>query len=144
MSGTIDARLAELGIELPPANAPAGNYVPYVQTGNLLFVSGQIPIVDGKPGFIGRLGAEFGVDDGAAAARVCALALIAQAKDALGGDLDRISRRMNIIKLQVAQGTDDFQAVFLQGFKMGAAGDEADIVARRRQPGRARGRSLGL
>lgn len=96
MVGTIDARLAELGIELPPANAPAGNYVPTVQTGNLLFISGQIPIVDGKPGFLGRLGDELGVDDGAAAARVCALALIAQARAALDGDLDRITR---VVKL---------------------------------------------
>ncbi|MEP4377496.1 MAG: RidA family protein [Alphaproteobacteria bacterium] len=106
MSGTIDARLAELGIELPPANAPAGNYVPYVQTGNLLFVSGQIPVVDGKPGFIGRLGAEFDVEEGAAAARVCALALIAQAKDALGGDLDRISRVVKLTGFVAA--TPDF------------------------------------
>lgn len=96
MAGTIDARLAELDIELLPANASAGNYVPTVQTGNLLFVSGQIPIVDGKPGFLGRLGDELGVDDGVAAARVCALALIAQARAALDGNLDRITR---VVKL---------------------------------------------
>jgi enamine deaminase RidA (YjgF/YER057c/UK114 family) len=96
MAGTIDTRLAELGIELPPANVPAGNYVPFVRAGDLLFVSGQIPIVDGKPGFIGRLGDTFGVADGAAAARTCALALIAQAKAALDGDLDRVRR---VVKL---------------------------------------------
>lgn len=106
MAGTIDQRLDELGIELPPANAPAGNYVPFVQTGNLLFVSGQIPIVDGKPGFIGRLGDGFGVEDGAAAARVCALALIAQAKAALDGDLDRIARVVKLTGFVAA--TPDF------------------------------------
>jgi len=96
MAGTIDARLSELGIELPPANVPAGNYVPYVQTGNLLFVSGQIPMVDGKPGFIGRLGAEIDVEEGAKAARTCALAILSQVKAALGGDLDRVRR---VVKL---------------------------------------------
>ncbi len=92
MAGTIDKRLSELGIELPPANAPAGNYVPFVRTGNLLFISGQIPVVAGKPAFIGALGAEFGVDEGAAAARACTLSILAQAREALGGDLDRVVR----------------------------------------------------
>ena len=92
MAGTIEKRLGELGIELPPANAPAGNYVPFVQSGNLLFISGQIPVVDGKPAFIGTLGAELTVEDGAAAARTCALSILAQAREALGGDLDRVTR----------------------------------------------------
>ena len=92
MAGTIEKRLGELDIELPPANAPAGNYVPFVQSGNLLFISGQIPVVDGKPAFIGTLGAEFTVEDGAAAARTCALSILAQAREALGGDLDRVTR----------------------------------------------------
>lgn len=92
MAGKIDQRLKEQGIELPPANAPVGNYVPFVRSGDLLFISGQIPLVDGKPGFVGTLGAELDVADGAAAARVCALAILAQAKEALGGDLDRVTR----------------------------------------------------
>ena len=92
MAGTIDKRLNELGIELPPANAPAGNYVPFVRTGNLLFISGQIPMVDGKPGFIGTLGAALSVDDGAAAARACGLSILAQVREALDGDLDRVVR----------------------------------------------------
>lgn len=92
MAGTIDQRLSELGIELPPANAPAGNYVPFVQTGNLLFISGQIPVVDGKPAFIGTVGAELSAEDGAAAAHTCALAILAQAREALDGDLDRVVR----------------------------------------------------
>ncbi len=96
MTGTIDGRLAELGIELPPASAPAGNYVPTVQTGNLLFISGQVPIVDSAPSFIGRLGAELDVETGVAAARTCALALIARAKVALNGELDRVQQ---VVKL---------------------------------------------
>ena len=96
MAGTIDKRLSELGIELPPANAPAGNYVPFVRTGDLLFISGQIPIVDGKPAFIGALGADLDAEDGAAAARTCALSILAQAKEALGGDLDRVVRCVKI------------------------------------------------
>jgi enamine deaminase RidA (YjgF/YER057c/UK114 family) len=92
VAGTIDKRLGELGIDLPAANAPAGNYVPFVRTGDLLFISGQIPIVDGKPAFIGALGAVFSVEDGAAAARICTLSILAQAREALGGDLDRVVR----------------------------------------------------
>ena len=96
MAGTIDARLNELGIELPPASTPGGNYVPFVQTGNLLFISGQVPMVDGKPAWIGHLGKDISIEEGAAAARVCALAILAQAKIALGGDLDRITQ---VVKL---------------------------------------------
>lgn len=95
MAGKIDARLKELGITLPDAPAPAANYLPYVQTGNLVFVSGQIS--QGPDGLIkGRLGADLDVAAGAAAARRCGLSLIAQAKAALGGDLDRVAR---VVKL---------------------------------------------
>lgn len=95
MAGMIDKRLAELGISLPDAPAPAANYVPYVQTGSLVFVSGQIS--QGPDGLIkGRLGDGMDVAAGAAAARRCGLSLIAQAKAALGGDLDRVVR---VVKL---------------------------------------------
>lgn len=90
MAGQVEARLKELGIELPPVSAPAANYIPYVVTGNLVFVAGQIPFVDGKPGFLGKLGQEFSVEDGQKSARTCGLALIAVAKEAAGGDLDRV------------------------------------------------------
>lgn len=92
MTGTIDARLAELGLTLPKAAAPAGNYVPYVRSGSLIFVSGQIPLVDGTPSFIGQLGAGMSLEDGQQAARTCAINLIAQVKAALHGDLDRVTR----------------------------------------------------
>ena len=107
MSGTIDARLAELGIELPPANTPAGNYVPFVRTGNLLFISGQIPMVEGAPGFVGTCGADYDADQGAEAARICALAILAQAKAGLDGDLDRIKRVVKLTGFVAA--TPDFK-----------------------------------
>ena len=82
---TIETRLAELGITLPDAPAPAANYVPYVISGNLLYVSGQISPTTG------RLGADLAVEAGAEAARACGLALLAQARAALGS-LDRVQR----------------------------------------------------
>ena len=91
MPSAIDARLAELGITLPEAPAPAANYVPFVQTGNLVFISGQIS--RGDAGFIlGKLGQDLGPDEGYRAARTCALALIAQLRAACGGNLDRLVR----------------------------------------------------
>ena len=96
MAGQVDARLAELGIEVPDAAAPVANYVAYVQTGNLVFVSGQVTIKDGTPQFIGKVGAEVSVDDGVEAAKLCAINIIAQLKAACGGDLDRVQR---IVKL---------------------------------------------
>ena len=92
MAGAIDARLQELGIELPEAAAPAANYVPYVVSGNQVFVAGQITIHNGEIQYVGKLGRDYGVEDGQAAARLCALNIIAQVKAACGGDLDRVVR----------------------------------------------------
>jgi len=96
MTGKIDARLAELGLTLPDAPAPAANYVPAVKSGSMLYVSGQIS--SGPDGLItGKLGAGLSTEDGAAAAKRCALALIAQARAACGGDLDRIARVVKLV-----------------------------------------------
>ena len=92
MAGQIDARLMELGIELPQAAAPAANYVPYVVSGNLVFVSGQVTVWNGEFRYQGKVGQDLGVEDGQAAARLCALNIIAQVKAACGGDLDRVVR----------------------------------------------------
>lgn len=92
MAGTIDARLSQLGIELPEAAAPVANYVAYAASGNQVYLSGQVTAWNGEFRFIGRLGQEFGVDEGYQAARLCALNLIAQVKAACGGDLDRVVR----------------------------------------------------
>jgi enamine deaminase RidA (YjgF/YER057c/UK114 family) len=95
MPGAIDARLAELGATLPDAPAPAANYVPWVRSGSLVFVSGQIS--QGPDGMIcGVLGENMSVEEGAVAAKHCALSLLAQLKAACGGDLDRVAR---VVKL---------------------------------------------
>ena len=105
MPGKIDARLAELGLTLPDAPMPAANYVPWVQSGALVFVSGQIS--QGPDGLIrGKIGADMDVAAGAAAARSCALALIAQLRAACDGDLDRMVR---VVKLTgFVNSTPDF------------------------------------
>jgi enamine deaminase RidA (YjgF/YER057c/UK114 family) len=92
MPGKYDARLQELGIELPQASAPAANYVPFVRTGNLLFVAGQVTVWNGERRFVGKLGRELDVAQGQQAARLCGLNLIAQLRRALDGDLDRLVR----------------------------------------------------
>lgn len=92
----IEARLAELGVTLPDAPAPAANYVPWVITGNQVFVSGQISQTAG--GLIkGRLGADMAVEQGAEAARACAVSLLAQLKAATGGNIDRLVRVVKLV-----------------------------------------------
>ena len=88
---TTEDRLKELGIELPSAPAPAGNYVPSLRVGNLLYVSGAICLVNGAMTHTGKVGAERDIPYGQAAARICALNLLAVAKSALG-DLDQIEQ----------------------------------------------------
>ena len=91
MAGIIDARLKALGIELPTPSKPIANFVPCVQTGRMVFVSGQICVWNGALRYVGKVGAEVSADDARAAARLCALNILAQAKGFLG-DLDRITR----------------------------------------------------
>ncbi len=102
---SIDARLADLGVTLPDAPAPAANYVPFVQVGDIVYVSGQIS--NGPDGLItGKLGADMEVDAGAAAAKTCAISLLAQVKAACGGDIDRLVR---VVKLTgFVNSTADF------------------------------------
>src|SRR5215831_4391362 len=92
MTGTVEKKLAELGIALPTPATPVANYIPFVRAGALLFVSGQICLgADGKLVARGKLGREVSVEDGQKAARACALNVLAQAKAALG-DLDKIKQ----------------------------------------------------
>ena len=87
----IDKRLEELGIKLPHPIAPIANYVGFVRTGHLLFLSGQLCLVGGGPLAKGKLGSQVTVEEGQAAARVCAINLLAQVRIALG-DLDKVVR----------------------------------------------------
>ena len=96
MAGQIEARLKELGIELPKASKPAGSYVPFVVTGNQVFISGQGPVGPKGLEYVGKVGAEHSVEAAVKSARLTALNVIAQLKEACGGDLDRVTR---VVKL---------------------------------------------
>jgi len=101
LAGDADGRLQELGIQLPSAPAPFGTYVEAVQTGNLLFLSGMLPVVDHKPKYLGRLGKELDTEAGRDAAYAAALSALAAAKHYLGS-LDRVTR---VVRLGVFMAT---------------------------------------
>lgn len=93
---SIETRLAELGVTLPDAPAPAANYVPFVQTGNLVHISGQI--CQNAGGLIkGKVGSDLTIEAGAEAAKLCAISLLAQLKKACGGDLSRVVRTVKLV-----------------------------------------------
>jgi enamine deaminase RidA (YjgF/YER057c/UK114 family) len=94
--GLIDKRLAELGIALPTPAKPVATYVPWARTGNLVFISGQGAVRDGKIEYTGKVGDTLSVEDAIASARLTAINIIAHLRDACGGDLDRVKR---IVKL---------------------------------------------
>jgi len=102
---SIESRLAELGVTLPAAPAPAANYVPFVVTGSTAWISGQIS--QNETGLIkGKLGADLDVAQGAAAAQRCALSILAQLKAACGGDLSRVVRAIKLVGF--VNSTPDF------------------------------------
>lgn len=96
MTSKLETRLAELGVTLPDAPAPAANYVPYVVIGDMVYVSGQISNNGGEL-IKGRLGDTMDTAAGAEAARTCAIALLAQCKAACGGDLDRLVKVVKLV-----------------------------------------------
>jgi enamine deaminase RidA (YjgF/YER057c/UK114 family) len=107
MAGQIDARLKELGITLPTPATPAANYVPFVQTGALVFTAGQVTFnAAGKLEYIGKLGRELGIDEGYQAARLCAINVLAAVRAACGGDLDRVVRCVKLVGF--VNSTPDF------------------------------------
>jgi enamine deaminase RidA (YjgF/YER057c/UK114 family) len=120
----IDARLKELGVTLPTPPAPVASYVPYRTSGNLVFISGQVPIADGALKYVGKLGVDIPMDAGQAAAQLCAINVLAVLKVACGGDLDRVVQclKVNVFvnaapeytqQPEVANGASDlFAAVF--------------------------------
>ncbi|MBI5270910.1 MAG: RidA family protein [Burkholderiales bacterium] len=97
-SSSIAARLTELGITLPPVAVPAAAYVPFVQTGSLVFLSGHIAKKDGKP-WVGQLGLTMTTEEGQAAARAIAIDLMGTLQAAAGGDLDRVARIVKVMSL---------------------------------------------
>lgn len=137
----IEAKLTELGITLPEPAAPVASYVPTVEAGGMLYVSGQLPFVDGKV-ITGKVGDARSLADGQIAARACGIMLIAQMKKALGGDLDRVER---IVKLgvfvastseftdqpEVANGASDLmEAVFGDAGKHARAAVSVPVLPR--------------
>lgn len=92
MAGGIARRLAELKIELPNPSAPAANYVPFTVSGPLVFVAGQVSQWNGERRYKGKVGDSLAIEDAHAAARLCALNLLAHLQVACGGDLDRVTR----------------------------------------------------
>ncbi len=129
--GNFESKLAEMGVTLPEAPMPAANYVPFVQVGTTLYVSGQIS-KEGDRLLTGKLGDDMETAAGAAAAKVCAIALLAQVKAACGGDLDRLKR---VVKLTgFVNSTPDFaeQAQVINGASdfLGEALGEAGRHAR--------------
>ncbi|MDG1375707.1 MAG: RidA family protein [Yoonia sp.] len=126
MTSAIETKLAALGVTLPNAPAPAANYVPFVVDGKTVYVSGQISA--GPDGLIlGKLGEDMSVEQGAAAAKACAISLLAQLKAACGGDIDRLER---VVKLTgFVNSTADFidQPKVINGasdFMVEALGDQ--------------------
>lgn len=137
----IEEKLTELGITLPEPAAPVASYVPTVEAGGMLYVSGQLPFVDGKV-ITGKVGGARSLADGQLAARACGIMLIAQIKKALGGDLDRVER---IVKLgvfvastseftdqpEVANGASDLmEAVFGDAGKHARAAVSVPVLPR--------------
>jgi enamine deaminase RidA (YjgF/YER057c/UK114 family) len=92
MAGEIEKKLQELGITLPTPMAPIANYVPFVRSGDLVFVSGQVPAVDGKIAVTGKVGDGLSIEQGQQAARLCFINVLVHLKAATGGDLDQVQQ----------------------------------------------------
>jgi enamine deaminase RidA (YjgF/YER057c/UK114 family) len=106
MTSTVEQRLQDIGVTIPDAPTPAANYLPFTRTGNLVFVSGQVPFVDGKIEKIGTVGTTASIEDAQGQAKICAINLLAQLKVACDGDLDRV---VKVVKLGAfVASADDF------------------------------------
>jgi enamine deaminase RidA (YjgF/YER057c/UK114 family) len=115
MAGKIEAKLAELGITLPTPVAPIANYVPFVRTGDLVVISGQIPVVDGKVAVAGKVTVEVTVEQAVAAAKLCFVNLLAQLRVACDGDLDRVRQVVRLGGFIAAPAAFTGHAVVMNG-----------------------------
>lgn len=105
--GLIDKRLKDLGIELLSPRKPVANYEAYVNVGNLVYISGQIPMLSNDIKYIGKLGVNFTIEEGAEAAKLCGINILSQLKAACDGDLDRVERCIQLMGF--VNSTDDFE-----------------------------------
>jgi enamine deaminase RidA (YjgF/YER057c/UK114 family) len=115
MAGIIDAKLAELGIILPTPMPPIANYVPFVVSGDLVVVSGQVPAVDGKIAVTGKVGDGLTIEQGQAAARQCLINVLVHLRAACGGDLDRVKQVVRLGGFIASPGSFTQHAVVMNG-----------------------------
>jgi enamine deaminase RidA (YjgF/YER057c/UK114 family) len=139
---SVEDRLKELGITLPTPPAPVASYVPYVVIGKSVYISGQVTLKDGELKYVGTVGQELSLEDGKAAARLCAINVIAQTKAACGGDLERVKRIVKVTVFvnavpgyaqhpEIANGASDlFVAVFGEAGKHARAAVGAGSLPR--------------
>lgn len=108
MTSTIELKLQSLGVTLPEAVMPAASYVPYTVSGNQVFVSGQLPMKDGKPQDIGKVGTDFTIEQAQGTAKLCGYNILAHLKAACGGNLDRVKKviRLGVFVNSAAGFTD--------------------------------------
>ena len=115
MAGRVETKLAELGISLPTPMAPIANYVPYVVTGSLVTISGQLPAIDGKVAVTGKVSWGVSVDQAKDAARLCFVNVLVHLKAACNGDLDRVRRVVRLGGFVAAPSEFDQHAVVMNG-----------------------------
>lgn len=115
MAGKIEAKLKELGITLPTPTAPIANYIAYVQTGDVVVISGQIPVQDGKVAVTGKVSVDVTPEQAVAAAKLCFVNVLAQLKAACGGDLDRVRQVVRLGGFIAAPASFTQHAVVMNG-----------------------------
>lgn len=129
---TIEQRLRELGYDLPQAPKPAGAYVPALRSGNLIFTAGQIPLVDGKPSHVGKVGDAVSVEEAREAAAICVLNALAAIESAEPGALERLHQVVKVTGFVASAAGFNGQPQVLNGASelLGAALGEAGVHVR--------------
>jgi enamine deaminase RidA (YjgF/YER057c/UK114 family) len=107
MSESLAVRLSRLGIDLPASPKPGANFSPTRRVGNLLFIAGQVPVLNGVDQFVGKLGQDISIEAGQAAARLCAINILAQVNHAVGGNFDRVKGCVRLGGPKILNGASD-------------------------------------